>query len=153
MCAFSFSRSRGADDGFFAGHDRPSLHELWHAFARRYERAGERGSERYEESFERRHGGRGDWHESHGDERGHVRHGRHGERDERRDHDGYRFGRQGTTASRFTHCGTRLAAITSIVAAVADASAAARVASAGTATVFRTAANSAPNICNCCCSR
>ncbi|WP_153140578.1 PadR family transcriptional regulator [Paraburkholderia agricolaris] len=93
-----FSRSRGADDGFFAGHDRPSLHELWHAFARRYERAGERGSERYEESFERRHGGRGDWHESHGDERGHGRHGRHGERDERRshgDHDGYRFGRQG----------------------------------------------------------
>lgn len=80
-----FSRSRGADDGFFAGHDRPSLHELWHAFARRYERAGERGSERYEESFERRHGSRGDWHEFHGDAHGHGRHGHHGERNERRD--------------------------------------------------------------------
>ncbi|HZZ05636.1 PadR family transcriptional regulator [Paraburkholderia sp.] len=38
-----FSRSHGADEGFFAGHDRLSLHALWHAFARHYEHRGERG--------------------------------------------------------------------------------------------------------------
>ncbi|CAE6725460.1 PadR family transcriptional regulator [Paraburkholderia domus] len=70
-----FSRSRGADEGFFAGHDRPSLHALWHAFARHYEL----GNEARGEGFERRHGGRGDWHEFHGDERGRgERHGFHG---------------------------------------------------------------------------
>ena len=79
-----FSRSRGADDGFFAGHDRPSLHALWHAFARHYERGGEfrgkRGGEQRGEGFERRHGGRGDWHEFHGNERGHGgRHEFHGD--------------------------------------------------------------------------
>lgn len=101
-----FSRSRGADEGFFAGQDRPSLHELWHAFARHYERGGE---PRDAEGFERRHGGRGDWHEFrgeergrggrhefHGGERGHGRHDHHGERGEGRGgHDGYHFGRFG----------------------------------------------------------
>ncbi|CAE6934300.1 PadR family transcriptional regulator [Paraburkholderia domus] len=84
-----FSRSRGADEGFFAGHDRPSLHALWHAFARHYEL----GNEARGEGFERRHGGRGDWNEFHGDERGH---GDRGERDDRGDfgHD-HRFGRHG----------------------------------------------------------
>ncbi|NML97585.1 helix-turn-helix transcriptional regulator [Paraburkholderia sp. RP-4-7] len=79
-----FSRSRGADEGFFSGHDRPSLHALWHAFARHYERGGEfrgeRGGEQRGERFERRHGGRGDWHEFHGNERGHGgRHEFHGD--------------------------------------------------------------------------
>src|SRR5579859_1851993 len=52
-----FSRSRDADEGFFAGHDRPSLHALWHAFTRHYEFRGERGGEQRGEDFERRHGG------------------------------------------------------------------------------------------------
>ncbi|NPT62214.1 PadR family transcriptional regulator [Paraburkholderia elongata] len=97
-----FSRSRGADEGFFAGHDRPSLHALWHAFARHYERGGEaRG-----EGFERRDGGRGDWHEFHNEERGRGgRHALHGderghdnrsERDDRAGHGhGHRFGHHG----------------------------------------------------------
>ncbi|MFM0085899.1 helix-turn-helix transcriptional regulator [Paraburkholderia sediminicola] len=91
-----FSRSRAADEGFFAGHDRPSLHALWHVFARHYELRGERVDEQRGEDFERRHGGRGDWHEFHGDERGY---GRHGERNEHGDRDGFghghRFGRHG----------------------------------------------------------
>jgi DNA-binding PadR family transcriptional regulator len=70
---YHFSRSRGADEGFSAGQDRPSLHALWHAFARHYELGGqfrgERGGEARGEGFERRHGshgGRGDWHAVHG---------------------------------------------------------------------------------------
>ncbi|MFM0299525.1 PadR family transcriptional regulator [Paraburkholderia sediminicola] len=103
-----FSRSHGADEGFFAGHDRPSLHALWHAFARHYEYRGERGGD----GFESHHGGRGDWHEFHGDERGRRgRHefrgdergnGRHSERGEGSDRDdrggfghGHRFGHHG----------------------------------------------------------
>ncbi|RKE38695.1 DNA-binding PadR family transcriptional regulator [Paraburkholderia sp. BL23I1N1] len=79
-----FSRSRGADEGFFAGQDRPSLHALWHVFARHYELRGERGGE----GFERRHGGRGDWHEFHDNERG--RDGRHEFRGHERGNDGGR---------------------------------------------------------------
>ena len=120
-----FSRSRGADEGFFAGHDRPSLHALWHAFARHYELRGERGDNARGEGFEHRHGGRGYWHEFHGDERGRGdrhefrgdergrgdRHefrgdergnGRNGERGQRGEHDdrrgfgrGHRFGHHG----------------------------------------------------------
>ncbi|CAE6843766.1 PadR family transcriptional regulator [Paraburkholderia aspalathi] len=94
-----FSRSRGADEGFFAGHDRPSLHALWHVFTRHYEFHGERAGEQRGEDFERRHGGRGSrggQYEFHGDERDHGRHGgrnEHGERDGF-DH-GHRFGHQG----------------------------------------------------------
>ncbi|WP_407947771.1 PadR family transcriptional regulator [Paraburkholderia solitsugae] len=66
-----FSRSRGADEGFFAGHDRPSLHALWHAFAHHYAFGGERGDEARSEGFESRHCGRDDWHEFHGGERPH----------------------------------------------------------------------------------
>ncbi|SIO69467.1 DNA-binding transcriptional regulator, PadR family [Burkholderia sp. GAS332] len=77
-----FSRSRGADDGFFAGHDRPSLHALWHAFARHYTFGGERGGEARGEGFDRRRGGRGDRDEFHGDERG--RGGRHEFHDDER---------------------------------------------------------------------
>ena len=94
-----FSRSRGADEGFFAGHDRPSLHALWHVFTRHYEFHGERAGEQRGEDFERRHGGRGSRggrHEFHGDERGH---GRHGGRNEHGERDGFghghRFGHQG----------------------------------------------------------
>jgi DNA-binding PadR family transcriptional regulator len=114
-----FSRSRGADEGFFAGHDRPSLHALWHAFARHYAFGGERGGEARGEDFERRHGGRGDSHEFHGDtrgrggrhefrgngrgrdsgrhefqgdERGYGRHSGRGERGERDDRGGYGYG-------------------------------------------------------------
>jgi DNA-binding PadR family transcriptional regulator len=58
-----FSRSRGADEGFFAGHGRPSLHALWHVFTRHYE--------------------------FHGDERGH---GRHGGRNEHSARDGFDHG-------------------------------------------------------------
>ena len=91
-----FSRSRDADEGFFAGHDRPSLHALWHAFTRHYEFRGERGGEQRGEDFERRHGGRGGRHEFHGDERGH---GRHGGRHEYGERDGFghghRFGHHG----------------------------------------------------------
>ena len=53
-----FSRSRGADDDFYTGHERTSLHALWHAFARHHDaHRGERhefpghshgGSERHE---------------------------------------------------------------------------------------------------------
>ncbi|WP_408221407.1 PadR family transcriptional regulator [Paraburkholderia sediminicola] len=116
-----FSRSHGADEGFFAGHDRPSLHALWYAFARHYEHRGERGGDARGEGFERHHGGR-DWHEFHGDDRGRGdrhefrgdergngdRHefrgdergnGRHGERGERDDRGGFghghRFGHHG----------------------------------------------------------
>ncbi|WP_408451629.1 PadR family transcriptional regulator [Paraburkholderia fungorum] len=71
-----FSRSRGPDDGFLSGRDRPSLHALWHAFARQYEHEA-RG-----EGFDRRHGSRGDWHEFHGDEPG--RGGRHEFHDDER---------------------------------------------------------------------
>ncbi|MFL9957184.1 PadR family transcriptional regulator [Paraburkholderia nemoris] len=91
-----FSRSRDADEGFFAGHDRPSLHALWHAFTRHYEFRGERAGEQRGEDFERRHGGRGGRHEFHGDERGHGRHGgrhEHGERDGFGH--GHRFGHHG----------------------------------------------------------
>ncbi|CAE6726113.1 PadR family transcriptional regulator [Paraburkholderia haematera] len=84
-----FSRSRGADEGFFAGHDRPSLHALWHAFARRYER----GSEARSEGFERHHGGRGDWHEFQDNERG--RDSRHEFRGHERGHHGGRHEFQG----------------------------------------------------------
>ncbi|MFM0245908.1 PadR family transcriptional regulator [Paraburkholderia sediminicola] len=100
-----FSRSRGADDGFFAGHDRPSLHALWHAFARHYTFGGERGGEARGEGFDRRRGGRGDRyefhgdergrggrHEFHGDERGYGRHGGRGERGERDDRGGFGYG-------------------------------------------------------------
>lgn len=101
-----FSRSHGADEGFFAGHDRPSLHALWHAFARHYEYRGERGGNSRGEGFERHRDGRGDWHEFHGEERGNRgRHefrggergsGRHGERDERDGFGhGHRFGHHG----------------------------------------------------------
>lgn len=87
-----FSRSRGADEGFFSGHDRPSLHALWHAFARHYAFRGERLGEQ-----------RGGWHEFHGDERRHGgRHEfqgnetRHGERSERDSFGhGHRFGHHG----------------------------------------------------------
>ncbi|MEZ0606632.1 PadR family transcriptional regulator [Paraburkholderia sp. IW21] len=65
-----FLHPRGADEDFFAGHHRPSLHALWHAFARHYEYRGERGGDARGENFERRHGGHGDRHEFHGAERG-----------------------------------------------------------------------------------
>jgi DNA-binding PadR family transcriptional regulator len=69
-----FSRSRGPVDSFFTGHDRPSLHSLWHAFARQYERHGERRTETWGEGFDHRHGSRGDSHTFDGDERGRSRH-------------------------------------------------------------------------------
>ena len=75
-----FSRWPSADDLSHTGHGRPSLHALWHAFARHYDYRGERGGDAPGEGFERRHGGRGDWHEFHNDER------RHGGRSERAEH-------------------------------------------------------------------
>jgi DNA-binding PadR family transcriptional regulator len=62
-----FSRSHSADDTIHTGHERASLHALWHAFARRHpEYRGERG-----EGFERSHGERGEYQR---DDRGHGRH-------------------------------------------------------------------------------
>jgi DNA-binding PadR family transcriptional regulator len=46
----------------YAGHEQPSLHALWHALAHHHAYRGERvGTD-----FAHRHGGRGDWHEFHG---------------------------------------------------------------------------------------
>ncbi|NYH16554.1 PadR family transcriptional regulator [Paraburkholderia bryophila] len=75
-----FSRSRSADDSIHTGHERASLHALWHAFTRQHpEYRGERG-----EGFERRRGDRHEYqrddqgrerhHAFHGDERGHRGH-------------------------------------------------------------------------------
>ncbi|MGF6770654.1 DNA-binding PadR family transcriptional regulator [Paraburkholderia sp. GAS199] len=67
-----FSHSHNADDTFSTGHDRPSLHDLWHAFARRYHAHGHRSdaygagdfdsdfaqTERRRDAFGHRHGHR-----------------------------------------------------------------------------------------------
>lgn len=67
-----FSRSRGPDDSFFSGHGRPSLHALWHAFARQYEHHGEHRAEARGEGFGR---ARPDDHRGERGERGGFDHG------------------------------------------------------------------------------
>jgi DNA-binding PadR family transcriptional regulator len=64
-----FSRPRGADDRYYAGHARASLHALWHAF----HRGGPSGGDRF--GFPGDEFGRRSPHELHGDAAG--RRGRH----------------------------------------------------------------------------
>ncbi|WP_238812545.1 PadR family transcriptional regulator [Paraburkholderia sp. SG-MS1] len=81
-----FSHPRSAAGGFDASPERTAFRELWHAFIRDQAQRGERGGA----GFERRHGGRGDWH-AHSNAQGRgERHdfsreeaGRRGERGER----------------------------------------------------------------------
>jgi DNA-binding PadR family transcriptional regulator len=76
-----FARPRNAGDGSYASPDRTTFHELWHAFLRDQAQRGERAGP----GFERRHGGRGDWHASHSNAhgRGSEESGRRGDRRER----------------------------------------------------------------------
>ncbi|MFL9964464.1 PadR family transcriptional regulator [Paraburkholderia sediminicola] len=97
---YRFSHPRSVDDDVNAGHERASLHALWHAFARHQTFHGGRGRA----EFARRHGERDDWRGFHGNDQppaefASYESGRRGQREFQGDAP-TREGRQGRQARR-----------------------------------------------------